>query len=147
MLLCVSLNFKLGQTTGASVFCETIQSNTWYDTGSIKTCRMQTLKIASEGILISSSDVSIRGFTLGGNRQIFFLPSRIDNSFPNLLVIDAAHCSLKSVSKDSFVNLKKLQLLYLQNNQIDTIRSDTFKDLTSLEQLYLGIYMLIGLLL
>lgn len=72
------------------------------------------------------------------NNKISVLPVRVDETFPVLAAYFAQYCSIKTISKVNFKNLKKLRVLALTNNKIERIDDDTFEDLTSLEQLGLG---------
>lgn len=94
--------------------------------------------INSEGYVVSPAETSILGITFYLNKKISFLPVRVDETFPNLIAYSAADCSLTSVSRINFKNLKKMKTLNLRNNQIVKVKSDTFEDLTLLEVLWLG---------
>lgn len=72
------------------------------------------------------------------NKHIFYLPTNLDESFPDLIEIKAFSCNVKSIHKKNFKNLRKLKGLYLNNNQIEKISTNTFEDLQSLERLFLS---------
>lgn len=105
-----------------------------------KTCHMQqTTTIDSDKDTIASKrDEIVSQLNLSGNKKIFFLPIRVDESFPNLTGYDAHDCSLTSLSLEPFRNLRKLKYLTLNQNQIEYIDTDTFTDLGFLEYLALG---------
>jgi Leucine-rich repeat (LRR) protein len=72
-----------------------------------------------------------------GNKKIEFLPESPNQMYENLLGYNAGHCSIKQIAYKNFRGLVKLKHLHLYSNQIETIPSDTFKDLASLERLNL----------
>lgn len=104
------------------------------------TCFMTRVTIIdSQGFRIASTtDEAIEGLEFEFNRKVSFLPVYIHEAFPNLVTFSAPSCSLKAISKENFKNLSKLKLLVLNDNQIEIIQNDVFKDLTSLEKLNLG---------
>lgn len=106
--------------------------------GADRTCFMKTeTAINSTGFIISSRDEHIGALQMHLNEEIRFLPEKVSETFPNLLLIWAYKCSLTEVSKNNFENLAKLRSLFLNNNQIEKIPSNAFEDLMSLSILYL----------
>lgn len=105
--------------------------------GSPKSCYMRNNStIDSNGFEIASlRDESVEGLTLSHNKMIRFLPEKIFEKFPNLLIYIANNCSLSRILKNNFKGLEKLKILSLSSNQIEIINSDTFEDLSSLEVL------------
>lgn len=89
--------------------------------------------IDAEGSTISPKDESAQGLDFDGNKKIKFLPIKVAETFPNLLVYDARICSL-TITKANFEGIDKLNLLYLHENRISTINSETFEDLIALEK-------------
>lgn len=78
------------------------------------------------------------GFALHNNKNIFFLPVDVSKTFSNLVVLKAWDCSLTTISRENFRGLGKLQFLDLETNQISKITRDTFRDLESLEWIWLS---------
>lgn len=72
------------------------------------------------------------------NRKFHFLPIDVKEVFPNLVVLYAASCSIKSIGKENFQGLKELQYVNLFGNHIEKVPSDTFQGLDSLKRIYLG---------
>jgi Leucine-rich repeat (LRR) protein len=104
-----------------------------------KVCWMNTTtSINSREATISLRDEAITGLNLYFNKKVVFLPKKIAEVFPNLLVINAQNCSLKEVTKENFKDLKSLTHLVLKNNRIEAIADSTFEDLTNLKILFLG---------
>jgi len=95
--------------------------------------------IGSRGVTISSGrDEVVGGMRLEHNSKIKFLPSDMGEKFPNLIAIYVYFCSISSLNKHDFKNLKKLKGLHLQKNLILILPDDVFEELIVLEYLYLG---------
>lgn len=95
--------------------------------------------INSTGFTISTEkDISVSGLFFGGNRQIKFLPTHIDENFPSLVAYYVGECSITSVSKDDFEGLSLLKALWLSGNEIEKINDDTFDEVKSLQWLGLS---------
>lgn len=71
-------------------------------------------------------------------KNVQFLPILLHRKFPNLGSIIAANCSIVEISKQNFQNLRYLTNVILSSNKINAIWSDTFNNLPSLEQIWLG---------
>lgn len=100
---------------------------------------MTETAINDTGFLITTPrDDSVGGLSLHNNKKVEYLPENTAEKFPNLKILHAQGCSIKSVSRQNFKNLKTMRYLVLQNNEIQKIESDTFLDLVALEKLYLG---------
>lgn len=104
-----------------------------------KTCYMDTkTKIGSRGFRISSqrSD-AVKELVFTNNTNIYYLPNNAAGKFPEMTEYKAGDCSIKKISKLNFKGLTKLKQLFLNNNQLRTIESETFEDLINLEQVFL----------
>ena len=124
------------------VSCEKIENYTrgW---GNLKTCFMnETTKVTSVDTTIASQDESIEVLFFYFNKKIKFLPIEVNEKLSNLVQIQAAYCSLTTISKANFKGLSKLRVLSLYMNQIGKIRSDVFDDLVALNYLYLSKFTL-----
>lgn len=108
-----------------------------------KTCQMgeasaATTAINSTGFTISSeSDESVEGFNSWNNPKIEYLPEEISETFPNLIVLSAGSCSIKSVSKVNFRNLNQLRYVHLYRNEIERIDNDVFDDNLEMQEILL----------
>lgn len=92
--------------------------------------------ISSENTKLSTKrSETVGGMIFCNNLKISFLPLLVHKTFPNLLGYSAASCSIKSISYHNFKSLTKLRELWLLKNKIETIYSNTFEDLASLERL------------
>jgi Leucine rich repeat len=123
------------------VSCETVGISNRYQSvvGTVKVCQMwKTTVIDQENVTIAINDESFSGVLFWRNKHIVFLPVEVSKAFPNLKSYEAGSCSIKTISKNNFEGLSKLKGLWLQDNQIKRISSETFEDLTSLVVLVLG---------
>lgn len=107
------------------------------DIGSQKACVLKKVTVIdSLGFTFApEKNDSIRGIDFSDNKKISFLPFKLHKTFPRMLVIAASSCSIKAISRENFKNLKVLRGLWLRNNQIETIPSNTFEDLTSIDDI------------
>jgi Leucine-rich repeat (LRR) protein len=111
----------------------------WWPVGGVKTCEMRnSTSIPGDGYKVYPRDESITGLDFDDNNKISFLPIKVHETFPNLLLYTASKCSLTKITKKNFEGLSKLKGLWLGTNQITTINDDTFEDLVSLKRLYLS---------
>jgi hypothetical protein len=107
--------------------------------GILKTCFMTSdTEISQLGVNISSqADSTVKAIDFNHNDKIVFLPESPSSIFPNLEAYFAYDCSIKTISASNFKGLSKLRRLALEENYIETINSDVFQDLISLETLNL----------
>ncbi|KAL7015999.1 hypothetical protein ACKWTF_016767 [Chironomus riparius] len=82
--------------------------------------------------------LEVSGFTIKDSKTISFLPVKVSEVFPNLLIYEANNCAINKLLKPNFENLKKLRVLDLQHNQISSFSEDTFDDLQMLIHLDLA---------
>lgn len=68
-------------------------------------------------------------------QNIQFLPILLHESFPLLKEYYVTNTAVPKISKKNFEKLFKLEMLSLDENQIEVIRSDTFEDLISLKEI------------
>lgn len=121
------------------VICEKVSDTSWnHDKVSRKTCWMEkTTTIDSQGTSVSPEDPLVQAITFSSNKKVQYLPLRIDLQFQNLEIYSAHDCSIEKVSKRNFKNLKHLNYLWLNDNQLEHISSDTFEDLISAKEIQL----------
>lgn len=104
-----------------------------------KICSIKDSAISTDGVSISSTvDNNVGTVDVSNNKKIKFLPASPAARFPNLKTYEASSCAIKAISKSNFANLKNLSFLYLGFNEITTVNSDTFSDLSSLIELVLS---------
>lgn len=121
--------------------CESVHDVVWnLDGASRKTCLMiTTTSIHSEEAFVSSPvDATVKVIHFNSNKQIVFLPSRVDLKFPSLELYAAGRCEIEKISKRNFKNLKHLTHLWLGFNQIEYVPSDTFEDLIAIQDIQLS---------
>jgi hypothetical protein len=106
----------------------------------VKTCFMEDITvITSPGEILSTiPDDSIMLLSFDENKNISYLPEKVDEKYSNLLVYTAENSNVQTISRNNFKGLIKLRFLYLQLNQIEMIERNTFQDLISLERLNLS---------
>lgn len=128
-LIFALLILTIHQLKAGEVDCERKQSNG----GPSLLCYMNNeTTIDSHGFEISSGDEAVEGLVFDNNQKIRFLPEKVAEKFPKLVIYWAQSCSLTEISKIHFENLGSLTQLLLQSNRIEKISSNTFEDLTSL---------------
>lgn len=71
------------------------------------------------------------------NKKIFYLPDKIGDAYPNLIIIRAGNCSITAISRQNFKGLNKLKNVYLPDNQIKELENGAFKGLLELRCIYL----------
>lgn len=134
------VNVYTSKAAASEVSCEEVRyCNLKIFFGLQMTCVFNEVTIDSQGFTIASAEndaVTAMGFFR--NKNVSFLPVNVYNLFPYLVTMSASSGSIKTISKENFKHLKKLRGLYLDKNQIKTIRTNVFEDLTSLERLDLG---------
>lgn len=120
------------------VKCESVK---WQDNpllGRLKECKIKRARIDSTGFMIASTDQGITELEFFENKEISYLPEGLADTFPDLILINAPGCSIKTVNNENFQRLGKLKFLGLDSNQIEKIEVGTFDDLISLEWLLLS---------
>lgn len=120
--------------------CEEVTLHNYNPEEYAKMCFMQTSTVIySPDFEISTPrDEEMRGIMFYSNPRIVYLPVDTFKNFPNLEVYEAGRCSIKMLRKRNFQDLKKLKTIYLGNNKIETIYSDTFEGLTALDWIALS---------
>lgn len=123
--------------------CESVGLDDW-SLSKFKTCRMRdsTIIDAPDFTIFTPREETVEALNFNYNKKISFLPLETANKFPNLRGYAAYECSIKVVKKENFQNLNKLQQIDLSFNQIETIFSDTFGGLISLEVLFLRKFLI-----
>lgn len=140
-MLLFQQTLKLSETK--EIFCESVSNyDNWIPftdvAGNLRTCWIPSVSINAPGDVFSSDyDESIEALSYEGNKKVFYLPNKVGEKFP-LLLSYYAMCSVKEIFRENFIGLNQLQGLRLDDNQIEKISSDTFKDLTSLRMVKLS---------
>lgn len=128
----------LSSTSSISGPCEKVEKYSW-SLGRLKTCFMNSTVIDTRDFMMIASDRdgSIEGFYAYRNKKLNHLPNNLGEKFPLLLVLNAACCLIKEVSKENFRGLNKLRDLRLYHNQIEKIDDDTFEYIPTVEVILL----------
>lgn len=69
--------------------------------------------------------------------NVEFLPVLVNDRFPMVKKYAVVNTLIGKISSKNFEKLFKLEQLLFENNRIETIRSDTFRDLMNLKELYI----------
>lgn len=102
-------------------------------------CYLAGTMINTPGFTIASErNESIGGLYMLGNRVAFNLLIRVNEKFPGLVVYMVTECTVKTINKGHFDDMRNLKQLDLVKNQIKSIDGTVFEDLTALQFLYLS---------
>lgn len=105
------------------------------------TCYADSVEIDSTGYSFShQKNESVGAIFMAFNKKIRFLPENPAEVFPSIEAYDAGTCAIQALSKNNFKALSKMERIFLDNNEIETIDNDTFEDLFLLQFLYLRKY-------
>lgn len=94
------------------------------------------------GTVVDGSDYTFAAYANYTNVEILiiehqqnveFLPVLVHERFPKLRIYHVINTPISKISKKNFEKMYKLEELTLDRNQIEIIRSDTFKDLVNLK--------------
>lgn len=72
---------------------------------------------------------NVTALYMPNNPNVEYLPIGLHEVFPLLNVLEATACAIGKVSKANFIGLKQLSFVWLRQNLIETIESETFSDL------------------
>lgn len=104
-----------------------------------KSCLIEYQKIDDDGFTIDGElDDEIENFKIDQNKEVGFLPEKIAEILPRLTRYVARDCAIKHVNEKHFEKLHELEDLNLNENEIDSIAGDSFKDLKKLKVLSLS---------
>lgn len=94
----------VGTAKFEEVSCESVKERDWgryVTSGTEKTCRMdKTTSITTPNVTISTRDKYMCGLWLNENKKIEYLPTGVDEKFPDLRAYSASGCSIKEISRD-----------------------------------------------
>lgn len=89
----------------------------------------------NDSFVVDERDKDLEILVIHRNQHVEFLPVLVHETFPNLIGYSVKDTPIKSISKRNFEKLHKLEVLWLEGGQVETIRSNTFEDLSSLRML------------
>lgn len=104
----------------------------------IKTCKSLQPIDDEETVLEIRDDSRVKAYISQNNKLVKFIPKRIGERLPNLVLFLMNNCSLTIVRDTHFKDLRHLSLVDLSSNQIATVEPGSFKDLTRLKTLDLS---------
>lgn len=120
-----------------SVSCVSKPLKATYLNRTVDTCEISEAVERDDYVLVSPSNIAFEFFYILNNKDVKFLPKDIGEKIPNLKEFWAKSCSLSVVRNFYFKNMRNLQYLVLNFNQIESIESDAFIDLIRLKSLWL----------
>lgn len=124
---------------GEQISCESKDVKSWGPgLGNQVTCRMRAATRIDSNDTTILPDETVNALNFAGNKKISFMPVDVAISFPYLKLYAVLNCSIKSIAKIHFKDLRGLTHLTVGGNYIETIESNTFEDLASLEVLNLS---------
>lgn len=140
LVLIVILYVGTSQAQTKQVRCEDVSDLSLAFIGVHRSCIMTDTTVidARDYNILSSKDDDMGALNFWSNKKISYLPIDAYKSFPNLVMMDVGHCTLKEISKPNFRNLGKLRELLMCCNQIERVDGDTFEDSPLLEYIGLG---------
>jgi Leucine-rich repeat (LRR) protein len=99
----------------------------------------QNAKIDAKNYQIASdTDLSVQSINFWYLKAVEYLPIKVDQIFPNLVHYHFYKCAVKEIRRENFENLRKVERVDLRDNELTSIDSDVFYDLTSLKVLMLS---------
>lgn len=106
--------------------------------GNLRTCVVNQAIDSDAYDLGSEVNATVEQFYISNNRDVGDLPRQIGRRFPNLIGFRVKGCGLTIVRDFYFTDMKNLRVLCVMSNKIATIASGAFKDLISLERLFMS---------
>lgn len=140
----IVLLLKLVSSSTDNITCEEIRHADKSGINLQKECLMtKTTEIISRGYTFATpSDEAVESIVFAYNKMIKYLPEKIQETFPNLKIVDAASCAIRSIWMENFMHLQKLSKIFLDGNQIERIERNTFEGLSSLTEIYLSMFFI-----
>lgn len=126
------------------IFC-VLLSATSNCCGQVDTCIVNQMIASEDSALKSKANPSVEQFYIGDNRQVKHMPKLVGAKFPNLKECRVVNCGLTAVRSHYFKDMRKVQYLLLNGNQITTIEPGSFRDLVGAFHLWLPDNMLTSL--
>lgn len=106
--------------------------------GDLEGCRQLSQTVDSEDFVLGMPlNTSVRYCGTINDKQMKYIPRKIGEKFPNLVVFEFISCGLTVVRDFYLKNMRNVRHLYLNKNEIKTIESGAFDDLISVEFLLL----------
>lgn len=98
------------------------------------TCMILQSEISNKNFTLKTlKDDLVVAISFRNNTKVEFLPDKVHEKFPNLLMYDAHRCSIRSVEKSNFEKLFKLTAVDLSHNLIEHIDKNIFDDSSSIQ--------------
>ncbi|KAG5667280.1 hypothetical protein PVAND_015266 [Polypedilum vanderplanki] len=140
------LIIRLRRVSSTTLKCN-FDNSSIFNYDSIYTCQMSSEKWEKFSIGITKiigdhkdtnqKNSNVEALSFDTQKNVSFLPTKIENFFPNLLIINASEINLMGIYKENLKGLKKLKILNLNRNKIQGIKAGTFDDNLELEKIFL----------
>lgn len=137
IFLVFSLNFEVS-SAGFQVLCNSTLPIKWDNGKFYKTCYINQVVFLPGYSIWWPKDNKMTGLKFQPNKKTKYLPENLNEIYLNLEVYQADNCTIQEISKINFAELRRLEILSLEYNQIEKIPGDTFEDLFSLKYLSLS---------
>lgn len=90
------------------------------------------IDVSSDSFVDDESYRDLGVMVIEKQKHIEFLPVMLHETFPHLLGYVVKSTPIRTIAKKNFEKLYGLEVLWMEGGQVETIRSNTFEDLTSL---------------
>ena len=117
----------------------TVYTKWYFLDNEFRTCWVLNQAINDVGFtLLHEGERPTQFIIIKNHPGVYYLPEKLEETFPTLSGYDVYKCSLKFLRYENFKKLYQLQVLSLNFNQLDYIGSNIFDDLTHLISLKLN---------
>lgn len=108
----------------------------------LQTCVIgDNYKINLNGFKFSNDDdydEKIKAISFSHNSNIFYLPDKVYEKFPEIQMFEAKNCKIGRIEASNFEKLNSLIAVDLSNNLIKSVPFDVFKDSRKLQVISLS---------
>jgi len=81
----------------------------------------------------TTKDVTI--LDVKNSMNVEYLPNQLGDFFPSLEIVSITHNNLKFIGRNNFKWMRKLNKLFLRNNQLTEIEENSFDDLINVDRI------------
>lgn len=138
---CASADVVKKQLSCISPIACNEERRSWYDHSGCCELDYGTVIDATDFSFIADKTYTIfKCLNVEHQPNIEFLPISLHERFPNLKVYSVKNAPVRKISKKNFEKMFRLEQLFLDRNQINVIKRDTFEDLINLEFIEISTY-------
>lgn len=112
----------------------TRRDNNFHEDRHYMLCQIKDQSIDAPNITIASTgdDHLVNDFSIFNQTDMFFLPDKIGERFPNLIAMGSGFFKIRSLQRSNFFGFRRLRNLYVTNSDLEKIEHDTFQSLDTL---------------